>query len=98
MEWQNASKEKWLELSKTAILIKTEGLTMGFLFFYTNFIRALIMIITAVQISKRRFKKLIPAAVVLALSFIPWLLSLLDIEMNPLTVFYIKPFFSWRRF
>ncbi|HHX71393.1 MAG TPA: hypothetical protein GX701_00520 [Clostridiales bacterium] len=60
---------------------------MGFLFFYTNFIRALIMIITAVQISKRRYKKLILAAVVLVLSFIPWLLSLLDIDMNPLTGF-----------
>lgn len=60
---------------------------MNFLFFYVNLIRAILIIIMLVQLFKHNYKKLAPAAIVIALTFVPWLLSLIHIQINALTGF-----------
>lgn len=63
---------------------------MGFLFYYTNLIRVIVVIMTAVQLFKRNYKKIFLATITLALTFIPWLLSLIDIQLDTLTVFLFQ--------
>lgn len=45
---------------------------------------------TAVQLFKRNYKKIFLATITLALTFIPWLLSLIDIQLYTLTVFLFQ--------
>ena len=60
---------------------------MDFLFFYVNLIRAILIVITIVQVRKHDYKKLVPAAIVIVLTFLPWLLGLMHIRINMLTGF-----------
>lgn len=64
-----------------------EVFCIDFLFYYTNLIRAVLVVITVVQLFKRDYTKIIPAAIVIALTFLPWLLSLMHIQINALTEF-----------
>ena len=52
---------------------------------YVNTIRAIIVVTTVAQLFKRDYKKLAPAAYAVALTYIPWLLSLMHIGINTLT-------------
>ena len=52
---------------------------------YVNLIRAIVVVITIFQLFKRDYKKLVPAAIAIALTFLPWLLSLVHIQINTLT-------------
>lgn len=58
---------------------------MDFTFFITNLIRVIVVIMTAIKVFKRDFKKLGFAAVSIALSFVPWLFGLIDINVDMLT-------------
>jgi hypothetical protein len=58
---------------------------LNFQFFFVNSIRIIIVITTLFQIFKRDYKKLAPAAIAVTLTFIPWLLSLINIRINTLT-------------
>lgn len=60
---------------------------MNFLSIYVNLIRAILVILSITQLFKRDFKKLAPAAVVLVLTFFPWLLNLIHIPTNAMTQF-----------
>lgn len=60
---------------------------MNFLFFYVNLIRAILVVAMIIQLFRRDYKKLVPAAVVIALTFVPWFLSLIHIQINALTGF-----------
>ena len=64
-----------------------EVIGINFLFFYVNLIRVILIVITIVQLFKRDYKKLVPAAIVIALTFVPWLLGLIHIPINMLTGF-----------
>jgi hypothetical protein len=55
------------------------------LFLYTNLIRLAVVILTIVSSCRRSGKKLIPAILALALSFLPWGLSLIDLQMHAIT-------------
>ena len=46
----------------------------------------MVVITTVSQLSKRNYKVLTPAAVTIALSFIPWLLSLINVQLDTITV------------
>ena len=59
---------------------------MDFIFYYTNLIRAIVIILSVVQINKRNYKILIPAAFVIALTFLPWLFDLIDVRINFITL------------
>lgn len=63
---------------------------MDFLFLYTNLIRLVVVILTAVKLYKHKYKILTPAFLTLAISFIPWLLSLIHVRINPFTVFLFQ--------
>lgn len=71
---------------------------MGFLFYYTTLIRVVIILITVVQIFKKDYKKIFPALISIVLSFVPWLLSLINIKITTLTgvlyqtVIFMAPF------
>lgn len=60
---------------------------MDFLFFYVNLIRTILVVITIVQLFKHNYKKLAPAAIMMSLTFVPWLLGLMHIQINTLTEF-----------
>lgn len=60
---------------------------IDFLFYYVNLIRAVLASITVVQLFKRNYTKITPTAIVIALSFLPWLLSLMHIPINAITEF-----------
>jgi len=60
---------------------------LNFLSFYVNLIRAIVAVIAILQLFKRDYKKLPPAAITIALTFVPWLLSLMHIPVNKLTGF-----------
>lgn len=60
------------------------------LFYYTNLIRAIVVVATAVQLIRHNYKKIALAAVTIALTFIPWLLSLIHIQLNDFTVFLFQ--------
>lgn len=62
---------------------------MNFLFYYVNLIRAILAIISIVQLFKHDYKKLAPAAIAMALTFVPWLFSLIHIQINTLTGFLL---------
>lgn len=62
---------------------------MDFLFLYINLIRTILIVLSIVQLFKRDYKKLGPAAMVMVVTFIPWLLSLVNIQINALTEFLI---------
>lgn len=62
-------------------------LGLRFLLFYVNLIRAILVGVTLVQLFKRDYKKIAPAAIAIALTFVPWLLSLMHIQINLLTGF-----------
>lgn len=47
------------------------------------------VIISIVQLFKHDYKKLAPAAIAMALTFVPWLLSLIHIQINTLTGFLL---------
>ncbi len=59
---------------------------MNFLFLYTNLIRIVVVIMTIVQLFKHNYKKLILAVITIALTFVPWLLSLIHVSTNALAV------------
>jgi hypothetical protein len=58
---------------------------LGFMFFYVNLIRVIMVVITIVQLFKHDYKKLIPTAAAIALTFAPWLLNLMHVQINILT-------------
>lgn len=60
---------------------------MNFLFFYVNLVRIILVVITVIQLFKRDYKNLAHAAIAMALTFAPWLLSLINIQINTLTGF-----------
>ncbi len=60
---------------------------MNILFIYTNLIRVILIIVAIIQLFKRDYKKLIPAAVMMVLTFVPWLMSLINFQINSLTEF-----------
>jgi len=60
---------------------------MDFLFFYINLIRILLVVITIVQLFKHDYKKFVPAVVTIVLTFVPWLLSRIHIQIDTLTEF-----------
>lgn len=60
---------------------------MNFLCFYVNLIRALLVFIIIFRLIKRKNAKLVPAAIAIALTFVPWLLSLIQLRLNMLTIF-----------
>jgi hypothetical protein len=57
------------------------------MFYYVNLIRIILAVITIVQMFKRDYKKIAPAAISIALTFVPWLLSLMHVQINTLTGF-----------
>lgn len=63
---------------------------MNFLFVYTNLVRVVLVIMTVVQLFKHNYKKLTPAVIVIALTFVPWLLSLMYVQINTLTGFLFQ--------
>ncbi len=63
---------------------------MDFLFLYTNLLRLVVIIMTAAKLIKRKYKILTPAFLTLAVSFIPWLLSLIHVQINAFTVFLFQ--------
>ena len=63
---------------------------MILLFYYTNLIRAIVVVATAVQLIRHNYKKIALATVTIALTFIPWLLSLIHIQLNDFTVFLFQ--------
>ena len=63
---------------------------MEFLFYYTILIRAAVVVTTLVQIFKRKYNKIFNGVITIALTFIPWLLSLIDIRLNGFTVFLFQ--------
>lgn len=65
---------------------------MDFLSIYVNLIRLLIILITGFSIFKRDYKKIKPALIVLAFTFIPWALTLIDFKINKFTE-YLYPAF-----
>lgn len=58
---------------------------MNFLFFYTNLVRVVIVIITVAQLFKHNYKKLTPAIISIVLTFLPWLLSLIYVQIDILS-------------
>ncbi len=60
---------------------------MNFLFYYVNLIRAILVMMPVIQLFKGEYKKIIPAAIALAVTFVPWLLSLVHIKINTPTAF-----------
>jgi len=60
---------------------------MDFLLIYTNIIRAIVIIMTAVQIYKHNYKKFVYAAITITLTFVPWLIGLINVRINTLTGF-----------
>ncbi len=60
---------------------------MNFLFLYVNLIRVILVVLTIVQLRKHDNKKLVPAVIVIVLTFVPWLLGLMHIQINVLTGF-----------
>jgi hypothetical protein len=52
---------------------------------YVNLIRAIVVVITIVQLVKRDYKKIAPAVVAIALTFVPWLLGVIHVQINTLT-------------
>lgn len=60
---------------------------MSFISFYVNLIRAVLVAMAIFHLFKRDYKKLTPAAIVIALTFVPWLLGLIDIQINAPTGF-----------
>ena len=58
-------------------------------FLYVNLIRVFVVIMAAIQLLKHNFKKLAPVAITIALTFIPWLLSLIHLQVNELTGFLL---------
>jgi uncharacterized membrane protein YGL010W len=46
---------------------------------------AIVVLLTVIQLFKHNVKKLAPAAISIALSFLPWLLRLIHVEINALT-------------
>lgn len=58
---------------------------MAFVFFYVNLIRTVLVVMTIVRLLKRDNKKLVPGAIAMALTFVPWLLSLVSIRINTVT-------------
>lgn len=60
---------------------------MDFLFLYTNLLRLAVVFMTVAKLLKHKYKILTPAFLTLALTFVPWLLSLIDVRINPLTIF-----------
>lgn len=69
---------------------------MNFLLLYINLIRGILVVITIVQLFKHDYKKLAPAGVMMALTFVPWLFGLMHIQLNFLTelLFPIVTFMS----
>lgn len=63
---------------------------MNFLFIYTNLVRVSIVIITVTQLFKHNYKKLTPAIISIALTFLPWLLSLIHVQIDILTGFLFQ--------
>lgn len=49
---------------------------------YVNLIRVLAVAIAVVQICKHDYKKILPAALLVAITFVPWLFGLFDIKLN----------------
>lgn len=60
---------------------------MKVLLIYVNLIRVILVATAIVHLCKRDNKKLVPAAAVLALTFVPWLLDIIYIPTNQLTRF-----------
>lgn len=60
---------------------------MDFLLFYNNLVRVIVVIMTLVQLFKHNYKILIHAVITIALTFVPWLLSLINVHVNTLTGF-----------
>ncbi len=63
---------------------------MNFLFLYSNLLRGVVVIITIVQLFKRNYKKITPAVIAIAISFVPWLLRLIHLQINTLTHFLFQ--------
>lgn len=55
---------------------------MNMLSLYVNLIRVALVILIAMHVLKRDNKKIAPAAVALGLTFVPWLLGLMDLHLN----------------
>lgn len=60
---------------------------MSFLFLYTNLIRVVIVVMTIVELIKHNTKKIAPGVIAIVLTFFPWLLSLIHIQINTITGF-----------
>lgn len=60
---------------------------MNIIFVYVNLIRIILVVNSVIQLFKRDYKKLSPAAISIALTFVPWLLNLMHIHINVLTEF-----------
>jgi uncharacterized membrane protein YGL010W len=60
---------------------------MDLVFIYVNFIRIVVIVIAVICLCKRNYKKLAPAAIAIALTFVPWILTLFNFQMNTLTEF-----------
>ena len=60
---------------------------INFVLFYSNLLRAAVVIMVVPQLLKRNYKKLPYAGATLGLSIVPWLLSLLVVKVDALTVF-----------
>jgi len=61
------------------------GACLDFLFLYVNLIRILLIVIILLHLYRHEYKKAAPAAVTLLFTFLPWLLGLVNIQINTLT-------------
>lgn len=63
---------------------------MDFLSLYENLIRAILIVMVIVQLFKHNYKKILPAVIMMAFTFIPWGLGLMNIQINTLTGFLFQ--------
>ena len=60
---------------------------VDWLVLYENLIRILLVALAVLHLRTREYNKLIVAVIVLALTFVPWLLGLIPIALNRLSLF-----------